>query len=101
MKSFDIRAGVALVGMFGVAIMGVCAPALAAPAEEATVPVSLSIEQSCVIETSGLASERASPRVACEHNEPFNISNVDADPTRAAAPIEAQRTESGIWMVSF
>jgi hypothetical protein len=88
--------------------IGFSTSVFAAPVEEATVPVTLSIEQSCLIRSSNESSQVEPPVVQCEHDEVYSISNVVTDPIAPAsvrpAPMrssEEASAEAGVWMVAF
>lgn len=84
------------------ALWCVCASSNAAPLEVAAVPVTLSIQQSCLIH-SGEAGSQDMPVVQCEHDEVFAISTVEAEPALVSeiAPVGVTQSRGGMWMVAF
>ncbi|CAE6728617.1 hypothetical protein [Paraburkholderia aspalathi] len=64
----------------------------ACPTELASIPVSLTVQETCVIQSVDAAITVANqPAVSCLHGAPFQISQVAFDP---AAPDEATRNQA-------
>jgi hypothetical protein len=76
---------------------------IASPVDITSVPVTLSIQQSCLVHSSANDETAALPAVDCLHGEPYAISQVDRDPTHVPSPVlhEGGAASNGIWMVAF
>lgn len=89
------------------------APALrAAPAELASIPVSLTVQETCLVESGEVAISAANqPTVSCLHDAPFQITQVGFDPVtpidstrKPAQPVEfvaARDARQTVWTVNF
>ena len=82
------------------------------PTGLASIPVSLTVQETCVIQSVDEAITAANqPAVACLHGAPFQISQVASDPAAPgetnrdpAQPVEFVATHDAqqtVWMINF
>lgn len=95
-----------------VAILLAAPAAQASPTGLASIPVSLTVQETCVIQSVDAAITVASqPAVACLHGAPFQVSQVAFDPTapgetgwNQVQPVEfitAHDAQQTVWTVNF
>ncbi|HZZ03746.1 hypothetical protein [Paraburkholderia sp.] len=95
-----------------VAILLAAPAAQASPTGLASIPVSLTVQETCVIQSVDAAITVANqPAVACLHGAPFQVSQAAFDPTASgetgrnqAQPVEfitAHDAQQTVWIVNF
>ncbi|MFM0057766.1 hypothetical protein PQR64_19240 [Paraburkholderia phytofirmans] len=84
----------------------------AAPAELASIPVSLTVQEACLVQSAdALISTANQPVVSCIHGAPFQITQAGFDPGTSAdtarsatQPVEfvaTHETQQTVWTVNF
>jgi hypothetical protein len=78
-------------------------PAGVLSVDRTSMSVSLVIQKSCVIHSVADPSSVATPRVTCEHGEPYSVAFVPLEPTQPLSTMQftAPGTRQLVWMVSF
>lgn len=84
----------------------------AAPAELASIPVSLTVQETCLVQSAdALISTANQPVVSCMHGAPFQITQAGFDPAQSvdagqnpSQPVEfvaTHDTQQTVWTVNF